>query len=231
MKIAVLDPDVIQAKSVCEILMQGLHECHVFTFSEEFLKRFRLDRYDLLVLSLQIAEKEANIVSQLRKEISVPILCVAGSQDEDRLVASLDAGVDDYLVRPIRRMDLMTRISVLLRQAYPTQMSGEQVTFGSYTFETRRDRVTVAGKPLDLTKKEFELALLFFRNLGRPLSRATITDAVWKRNTPNLSRTVDTHISRVRNKLELIPQRGYRLSPVYGFGYRLDELKAHDAGS
>ena len=231
MKIAVLDPDVIQAKSVCEILMQGLHECHVFTFSRDFLKRFRLDRYDLLVLSLQIAEKEANIVSQLRKEISVPILCVAGSQDEDRLVASLDAGVDDYLIRPIRRMDLMTRISVLLRQAYPTQMSGEQVTFGSYTFETRRDRVTVAGKPLDLTKKEFELALLFFRNLGRPLSRATITDAVWKRNTPNLSRTVDTHISRVRNKLELIPQRGYRLSPVYGFGYRLDELKAHDAGS
>jgi DNA-binding response OmpR family regulator len=231
MKIAVLDPDSVQAKSVCEILMHGLHECHTFTTKEEFSKRFRSAHYDLLVLSLQGAESEANIVAELRKDIAVPILCISGSRDEDRLIASLDAGVDDYLVRPIRRMDLMTRISVLLRRTYPAQMSGEQLTFGSYSFETGRDRVTMAGKPLDLTKKEFELALLFFRNLGRPLSRATITDSVWRTNTPDLSRTVDTHISRVRNKLDLTPARGYRLSPVYGFGYRLDVLKAHDAGN
>jgi DNA-binding response OmpR family regulator len=231
MKIAVLDPDLIQAKSVCEILMHGLHECHTFTSTDEFSKRSRLVPYDLLVLSLQSADHEAHIVAELRKDIAIPILGITGSHDEDKVIASLDAGVDDYLVRPIRRMDLTTRISVLLRRTYPAQMSGEQLTFGSYSFETARERVTMAGKPLELTKKEFELALLFFRNLGRPLSRATITDAVWQRNTPNLSRTVDTHISRVRNKLDLNPERGYRLSPVYGFGYRLDELKAHDAGN
>ena len=168
-------------------------------------------------------------MAELRKEIAVPILCITGSHDEDGLVASLDAGANDYLIRPIRRIELVTRVSVLLRRSYPFQMSGEELVFGPYSFKTGRDRVTLAGKPLDLTKKESELALLFFRNLGRPLSRATITDAVWKRNTPDLSRTVDTHISRIRNKLSLTPERGYRMSPVYGFGYRLDELKAHDA--
>ena len=231
MKIAVLDPDTVQAKSVCEILMHGLHECHSFTSKAEFSKQFRSAPYDLLVLSLQSTDREVNVVADLRKDMAVPILCITGLHDEDGLIASLAAGANDYLICPIRRMELMTRVSVLLRQSYPSQMSGEEIVFGPYAFETGRDRVTMAGRPLDLTKKEFELALLFFRNLGRPLSRATITESVWRKNTPNLSRTVDTHISRVRNKLNLTPERGYRLSPIYSFGYRLDEIREHNAGN
>ena len=70
----------------------------------------------------------------------------------------------------------------------------------------------------------FALALLFFRNLGRPLSRAYIHEAVWQRDTALPSRTMDTHVSRVRNKLQLKPEHGYRLVPVYSYGYRLEKL-------
>jgi DNA-binding response OmpR family regulator len=231
MKIAILDLDIAQAKSMCEILMRGYYQCHAFTSLPEFLKQFSNDAYHLLVVSLHNAEEERRIVKEVRTKIAapLPILSITGTHDEDKIVGTLAAGANDYLLRPLRRGELATRVSVLLRHAYPTQIGGEKYTFGSYSFESRLDRVTISGKRVEMTKKEFELALLFFRSLGQPISRSTIIDSIWKGISPELSRTVDTHISRVRAKLKLTPEHGYRLSPVYGFGYRLDELKGRDA--
>lgn len=226
MKIAMLDFDLIQAKSVCAIFASLGHECHPFTSGAELLQRFSHKPYDVLILNLQHPEEEADLVQAMRKQMSssVPILCVIGSINEDKIVATLDAGANDYMFRPIRRRDLITRVLVLLRRAYPSQTQGEQLRFGSYVFEPRTGRLTVLGKPVDVTRKEFDLALLFFRNIGRPLSRILIVETVWGENPPEMSRTMDTHVSRVRHKLGLIPGRGFRLAPVYGFGYRLDQV-------
>jgi DNA-binding response OmpR family regulator len=78
--------------------------------------------------------------------------------------------------------------------------------------------------PVDMTHKEFSLALLLFNNLGRPLSRAYILESVWSRDIEIPTRTIDTHISRVRSKLALVPANGYRLAPVYSYGYRLEQV-------
>lgn len=102
---------------------------------------------------MKSAEREANMVAALLKDMALPILCIAGPHDEGILVSCLSAGADDYLICPIRRVDLMTRIAVLLRQSYPSQMSGEEFAFGPYSFETGINRVALAGKTLDLTKK------------------------------------------------------------------------------
>jgi DNA-binding response OmpR family regulator len=87
-----------------------------------------------------------------------------------------------------------------------------------------RSQVQIEGRSVTLTQKEFELALLFFRHLGRPLSRAYIHETVWSRDAELSSRTLDTHVSRVRNKLDLRPAAGFRLVPVYSFGYRLEQI-------
>jgi DNA-binding response OmpR family regulator len=227
MKIAILDADRIQAESVCEMLASIGHECHPFRSSPALLPRLDLESYDALVLNLAHSEEETNVVQALRKQMpsTVPILCITGSTNEDEIVATLDAGANDYMLRPIRRRDLVTRVLVLLRQAYPFQTNDEQLHFGSYVFEPRRGRLTIMSKQVDLTRKEFDLALLFFRNVGRPLSRTLIVETVWGGNPPEMSRTMDTHVSRVRHKLDLVPERGFRLAPVYGFGYRLDQVK------
>lgn len=230
MKIAILDFDLSQAESVCEILANIGHECHPFNSSMALLQRLSLDPYDLLVLNVQRPEDEANLVQGVRKLVpaSVPMLCITGSANEDEIIASLDAGANDYMFRPLRRRDLVTRVLVLLRRAYPSRTDDEQLHFGCYMFELRRGRLTIMGTLVDVTRKEFDLALLFFRNIGRPLSRTLIVETVWGGNPPEMSRTMDTHVSRVRHKLGLIPRRGFRLAPVYGYGYRLDEVKLNN---
>jgi DNA-binding response OmpR family regulator len=227
MKIAILDFDLFQAESVCDILASIGHECHPFRSSMALLQRFSHEPYDVLVLNMQHPEEETNLVEAVRKQMpaAMPILCITGSANEDEIVASLAAGADDYMFRPIRRRELVIRVLVLLRRAYPSQTDGEQLQFGPYIFEPRRGRLTIMGKTVDVTRKEFDLALLFLRNVGQPLSRTFIVETIWGGNPPEMSRTMDTHVSRVRNKLGLVPGRGFRLAPVYGFGYRLDQVK------
>ena len=91
--------------------------------------------------------------------------------------------------------------------------------------------LTISGKPVVTTAKEFTLALLLFRNLARPLSRSYIMEAVWGHGPDMLSRTLDAHISQIRNRLGLRPENGLRLSSVYSFGYRLEQVEPALAGA
>ena len=233
MRIAILDFDLSEAQSICEVLSTVGHDCDSVASSTELLQRLHNQPYDAVVLGLHRPEEEPDLVRAVRKQASatMPILFITGSAIEDDIIATLDAGANDYLFRPTRRKDLVTRVLVLLRRAYPSQADAEKLEMGPYVFEPRRGRLFVVGKQVDVTRKEFDLALLFLRNLGRPLSRTLIVETVWAGNSLEISRTMDTHVSRVRNKLGLIPKRGYRLSPVYGYGYRLDEIKpTNDSG-
>ena len=157
---------------------------------------------------------------------TTPMMFITNSSAEDDIVAGVSAGADDYMIKPLRRGELVARVQALLRRAYPTQNGAEQLQFGPYIFETRPGRLSMDGAVIEVTHKEFYLALLFFRNIGRPLSRAYIHEAVWIRETAVPSRTMDTHVSRVRNKLQLRPENGFRLVPVYSYGYRLEKLGA-----
>ena len=181
--------------------------------------------YDLIVLDGMLPGIDGfAVLAALRQSKSTPVLMLtARSAVEDR-VRGLQSGADDYMIKPLRRSELTLRTQALLRVAYPSQNGAEQLQFGHYTFETRPGRLLKDGEVLDVTHKEFALALLFFRNMGRPLSRAYIHEAVWQRDTALPSRTMDTHVSRVRNKLQLKPEHGYRLVPVYSYGYRLEKL-------
>lgn len=98
--------------------------------------------------------------------------------------------------------------------------------FGHYAFDRITNRVTVENIVIRLTKKEFELALLLFRNLGKPLSRDQIHEAIWRSARVPSSRTLDTHVAKLRSKLSLCLENGYRLMPIYGYGYWLVSVDA-----
>jgi DNA-binding response OmpR family regulator len=229
MRIAVLDIDRSQADLICQVLTSAGHTCQTYDSGKEMLAHLRKDSFDMLILDWQVPDLSASEVLRRAKEkmsAQTPMMFLTNSSAEDDIVAGVNAGADDYMIKPLRRGELVARVQALLRRAYPSQNGAEQLQFGPYIFETRPGRLLMDGAVIDVTHKEFYLALLFFRNIGRPLSRAYIHEAVWIRETVVPSRTMDTHVSRVRNKLHLRPENGFRLVPVYSYGYRLEKLGA-----
>lgn len=227
MRIAVLDSERSQADLICQVLTAAGHACHGFDAGKDLLIHLRKDSYDMLIMDWQVSDLSGVEVLRRAKEkmsANSPMMFLTNSSGEDDIVAGLGAGADDYMIKPLRRGELVARVQALLRRAYPSQNGAEQLTFGQYVFETRPGRLLMNGSVIDVTHKEFYLALLFFRNIGRPLSRAYIHESVWIRESALPSRTMDTHVSRVRNKLQLRPENGFRLVPVYSYGYRLEKL-------
>jgi DNA-binding response OmpR family regulator len=227
MRIAVLDDDRSQTDLVSQVLASAGHTCHSFQSGKEMLTQLRRESFDMLIVDWQVPDLSgAEVLGWAREKLpaNLPVLFMTSRSGEDDIVAGLAAGADDYMIKPLRRGELLARVQALLRRAYPSQNATEQIQFGLYIFEVRTGRLVIDGNPVELTQKEFDLALLFFRNLGRPLSRAYILEAVWARDIEIPSRTMDTHVSRVRSKLQLRPENGFRLAPVYSYGYRLEQI-------
>ncbi|MBI3230917.1 MAG: response regulator transcription factor [Burkholderiales bacterium] len=231
--VAVLDIDPTQTDLICGVLTSTGHECQPFHSAKELLLQLRKDNFDMLILDWQVPDLSGvEVLRQSRDNLpaNMPVLVLANRSGEDDIIEGMDAGANDYMVKPIRRVELVARVQALLRRAYPDAHNVEQIKFGDYVFETRTGRLLLNNKPIELTQKEFDLALLLFRNLGRPLSRTFIHETVWSRDAELVSRTMDTHVSRVRNKLQLRPENGYRLAPVYSYGYRLEQIGAGHNG-
>ncbi len=230
MRIAILDDDQNLLDLTVATLTDAGHFCHPFSSGKAMMHQLHRESFDLLILDWQVPDLSGTEILQwVREKLSstLPVLFMTNRSAEDDIVAGLAAGADDYMIKPIRRAELVARVGALLRRAYPTQVETEIITFGDYEFDIRASRAKLKTNAIELTQKEFDLALLLFQNLGRPLSRAYILEAVWSRDIEIPSRTMDTHISRVRTKLDLRPENGYRLAPVYSYGYRLEQISAN----
>ncbi len=225
MHIAVIDNDPQQRALIIEALIAAGHECQAWQKDDPDVAKGMREGLDLLVFHWQPEAEGLRWLKSLRQTAkNLPVLLVTGrAADRDFADALLD-GPSDYLVKPVRRSEVALRARVLVARVHPAKFQSDAQEFGDFAFDVRAARLTVGGSQISLTQKEFDLALLFFRNLGRPLSRATILESVWSQDTEFNSRTMDTHVSRIRTKLGLRPERGFRLAPVYSYGYRLEKL-------
>ncbi len=229
MKIAVLDNDPIQTDAICQALISAGHTCQSFDNGIDLVEYLRDEGADILVMDWQNHDARIlDVHAWIRENLSpkFPTLLIASVGGEEHIGASLAAGVNDYVIKPIRRNELIARVHVQLNLAYPNQHQAASIVFGVYVFETSASRITMNGVEIRLTQKEFDLALLFFINVDQPLSRAHIHDAIWAGDDDVASRTLDTHVSRVRNKLKLQDANGFRLSPIYSYGYVLEKIIA-----
>lgn len=234
MRVAALDDDKWELDIIRCTLAAAGHDCHVFSAAPIFLRELQRESFDLLLLDWHVPGTTGpEIVRWLRanRQDRIPILLVTNRVQERDIVEGLAAGADDYMVKPIRVHELTARVNALLRRAYTEPPCDEQI-WARYRFLLTRKQLEIDGEPVALTQKEFDLSLTLFRNMGRLLSRQHLLEAVWTCSNPLgttlMSRSLDTHISRVRAVLGLRPENGYRLAAVYGQGYRLEEIRADD---
>lgn len=235
MQIAVLDDDVDQLE-LTKSALEGIgHKCLTYTVGGTLLRALRQETFDLLVLDWHLPDITGpEVVRWVRNHIEnpVPILFLTNRSEESDIVEGLSCGADDFMVKPMRAGELVARVQALLRRAYAEPLNGEQC-WGPYTFQSAGRRVEYNGNPITMTQREFDIALFMFRNIGRLLSRRYMLENLWSNANPAgtelMSRSLDTHISRVRNLLNLRPENGFRLSAVYGQGYRLEMVGAQDA--
>lgn len=232
MRIAALDDEPSQLDLIRHT-MEGLgHECHGFPDGRSLLRALRQESFDLLILDWALPDMAGpSVVRVIREEMlsRLPVLFVTNRREEADMVEGLGAGADDFMVKPIRVGELSARTQALLRRAYPSQHETE-VVFGPYHFYPHSRTLKVHGVSLELKHREYELALFLFQNMGRLLSREHLREAVWGQGPDASSRSLDTHISRLRTKLDLRPRNGFLLSAIYGLGYRLEAIDSEALG-
>jgi DNA-binding response OmpR family regulator len=153
----------------------------------------------------------------------VPVMFCTARTNEEAASDILRLGADDYLPKPIRYMEFLARVHALLRRSQPRPTT---LQVGVIDVDLEGRRIRLAGTDVELTQREFELASILLRNVGRVLSRDELLSSVWARESGVDTRTVDTHASRLRKKLGLAGESGLMLSSVYGLGYRLDTVQA-----
>ncbi|MBS1208260.1 MAG: two-component transcriptional regulator, winged helix family [Proteobacteria bacterium] len=226
MRIVLLEDNLTQSTLVCAWLRAAGHDVHGFVLTRD-LQRFCVrESVDLYLLDWMMPDISGDaFLRWLRDERhdNTPAIFITAREAEDDIVAGLAAGADDFIIKPVSQRILMSRIEAVLRRSKPREAEAS-LELPPYLIDNAKKRILFNGEALELTEKEFDLAAFMFRNLGRLLSRGHLLEAVWGRNPDLATRTVDTHISRVRSKLNLKPENGFRLVPTYNFGYRLERV-------
>ena len=173
-----------------------------------------------------------DVIEWVRRNIgeNIIVMFLTNRVLEENIVAGLMAGADDYMTKPIREAELSARIHALSKRIRHVSESDAAVVapqattveVGIFNFDLMRKTATIRGEPVELKPKEFDIAALFFQNIGQLISRERIMEEVWGRELMMTSRTLDTHMSQVRTKLQLKLDNNVRLTTVYTIGYRLD---------
>jgi DNA-binding response OmpR family regulator len=232
MRIASVDDDENQLDLIRSTLKAIGHSCLSYVDGASFLKDLRRDTFDMLIVDWQLPDTTGiDIIHTVRGSCAseLPILLLTNRSDERDIMEGFRAGADDFISKPARVGELSARVQGLLRRAYQAGRADRYI-WEPYVFDPQLHAVTTRDSTVHLTQKEFELALLLFRNLGRLLSRKHLLETIWPLTNPPesylMSRSLDTHISRVRNLLQLRPEHGFRLTAVYGHGYRLESMES-----
>lgn len=224
MFIGILEDEATLAEHVLEVVKTQGHTGVVYPNAKAFLAELPRQTFDLLVFDWKLPDQDGLSVLKLlrnKHQQQTPVIFLTSLHDEQAIVAALEAGAEDYCIKPLRANEFLARIAALQRRVYPPRQQSGTVTLFGYTFDPLHRRVSWDGGQEQFSGKEFELARFFFENADRSLSRQRLMQEVWGREDDPFSRTLDVHISRIRSRLSLAGSSVLRLRSIHGYGYQL----------
>ncbi len=194
--------------------------------------RIESNAYDLIILDLMLPGIDGlEICRRIRAKRSfTPVLMLTSKSTELDRVLGLEIGADDYVTKPFSIRELMARVKAIFRRVDELQSEDgpedqAPVRSGDLLLDPQRRKVILAGKNIDLTAKEFDLLLYFVRHAGRVFTRAQLLDDVWGYGHEGYEHTVNSHINRLRAKIESDPAQPVYILTVWGVGYKFAELE------
>ncbi len=232
-------------KLLSEQLINAGHACDWVTDGEAALTALYRDttgpRYDLVMLDLMLPRMDGlEVCRRLRRRDSLtPVLMVTAKAATRDVVEGLEIGADDYVTKPFQLPILLARVQALLRRGQQRASGDDDIggtpplVCGPLVIDTDQHRVELDGEPVQLTGKEFALLSLFARHPGHSFCRGELLDRVWGEEFNGYDHTVNTHINRLRNKIEADPARPRFIETVWGVGYRFTsrcDAASPDAG-
>ena len=228
MRIAIADDETDVVNHLKAIVDELGHTSVTFSDGNALSQSLVRETYDLVILDWSMPRKDGletlNWMRTALQERPAVIMMTNRTAKKD-ITDALNAGADDYITKPEDRDVIAARINAMLRRKAGSGAFDTKATYGKYDFDRIEQTVTFDGQTVTMTAKEFELADLFFRNRDRTLSRNYIMETIWRTTAALATRTLDMHISRVRSKLDLKPENGFRIFTVFGYGYRLETME------
>lgn len=225
--IGILEDDLDQSALLQVWLEDAGFKTRVFASGPEFIRAVQQEGFDLMLLDWNLPEMSGlEVLEWVRRNVHdrVPVLFLTTRGEEQHIVAALEAGADDYVSKPARPQELVARIRSLARRSGLAEPERDVIEIENYQLDRKATSISINGEKVPMTRREFELAWVLFDNLDKILSREYLLRNIWNVGAAVQSRTVDTHISRLRSKLNLRPDNGWQLSSVYHYGYRLEQV-------
>ena len=193
---------------------------------EETLLKFNKNSSEIQIILLDVMMPKKDgfeVCREIRKTSMVPIIMVTARGEDFEKIMGLDIGADDYIVKPFSASEVMARVRAVLRRMSPDQKDERNFTIDNLTINLEEYKVTVAEHDLPLTKKEVELLWTIAKNKNKVFSRENLLNSIWGYDYFGDSRTVDSHIKRLRAKLDQYPHERWEIKTIWGVGYRFEE--------
>lgn len=238
MRIGLLEDDKSQIELISLWASEAGDQLQSYTTGKSFRDAMDKENFDLLVLDWHLPDTTGiEELDWLRGEraSSTPVIFITSRDSEESVVEALDHGADDYMVKPVNKNVTLARIKALQRRNRIGDIDGEPESEAVHKFKQPEDievfepyvvnelekSIAINDEAIKLTNKEFELAAFMFRNSGCLVSRDYLLEYIWGTRGDLNTRTVDTHVSRIRSKLGINPSVGWQLTSIYQRGYRL----------
>ncbi len=222
--ILVADDNQQIASVLEEYLKKEGHTPHIAKDGEEALALFWKLKPDAVLLDVMMPKLDGFAVCrEIRKTSAVPIIMVTARGEDFERIMGLDTGADDYIVKPFSPGELMARLRAVLRRMDRGQTAaGQSVTLGNLTVDLDTYTARVEGREVSLTRKELELLFTLTSHRDKVFSRENLLESIWGYEYFGDSRTVDSHIKRLRAKLDAYGPKGWDIRTIWGVGYKME---------
>jgi DNA-binding response OmpR family regulator len=221
-RILVIEDDPAILRGLADSLKRESHEVLTAADGEAGYSMIGQKHPDLVILDLMLPKMGGyELCRRVRAEgLTTPILMLTARGEEGDRVLGLDLGADDYVTKPFSLRELLARVRALLRRAQPPRALIDELRVNDVAIHFKKYEATAGGRPLELTRREFQLLRVLASRPGEVITRSELLDQVWGLDDYPTTRTVDTHIASLRAKIERDPANPERLLTMRGVGYK-----------